>query len=195
MFQPKQKIHPVLVNSQASIEKTDLDVFSRSVQNLRPMVILEIGTGRGGSAHIWSELFHVDVLITIDIAKKPEDALIVEKNNHYYLWEHDSRDNRTYEKVKNILGSRKIEFLFIDGDHSLSSVSLDWATYSPLLLDGAIVALHDIVYMNKESHQVPIFWEEMKKKYPYVEICSSRQSSGLGYFIYNEQEASIVRNI
>ena len=38
---------------------------------------------------------------------------------------------------------RKIRFLWIDGDHSHEGVKGDFDLFSPLLADGAIVALHD----------------------------------------------------
>jgi predicted O-methyltransferase YrrM len=46
-----------------------------------------------------------------------------------------------FYKLK-VLTSR-IDFLFIDGDHSYEGVSEDWRLYSTLLKKGSIVAFHD----------------------------------------------------
>ena len=36
-----------------------------------------------------------------------------------------------------------VEFLFIDGDHSYSGCKGDWKTWSPLVVPGGLVAMHD----------------------------------------------------
>jgi cephalosporin hydroxylase len=41
------------------------------------------------------------------------------------------------------LCSNKIDFLFIDGDHSYQAVLSDWLLYFPLVKQGGIVAFHD----------------------------------------------------
>ena len=38
---------------------------------------------------------------------------------------------------------KKIDYLFIDGDHSYQGVKTDWDLYSPFLKPGSIVAFHD----------------------------------------------------
>ena len=39
--------------------------------------------------------------------------------------------------------NKKIDFLFIDGDHSYESCKQDWNLYSPLLKNNALIAFHD----------------------------------------------------
>jgi predicted O-methyltransferase YrrM len=36
-----------------------------------------------------------------------------------------------------------IDFLFVDGDHSWAGIERDWHDWSPHLVDGGVVALHD----------------------------------------------------
>ena len=36
-----------------------------------------------------------------------------------------------------------IDFLFIDADHSWSAIARDWADWTPHVIDGGLVALHD----------------------------------------------------
>ncbi len=46
---------------------------------------------------------------------------------------------RTYSAANN----PRVDFLFIDGDHSYEAIREDWETWSPLVAAGGIVALHD----------------------------------------------------
>jgi predicted O-methyltransferase YrrM len=41
------------------------------------------------------------------------------------------------------LGSRQIDFMFIDGDHSYEGVRTDWELWSCLVASNGVVALHD----------------------------------------------------
>lgn len=42
--------------------------------------------------------------------------------------------------------NRPIRFLWIDGDHTLAGAKMDFELFSPHLMDGAIVALHDTLH-------------------------------------------------
>ncbi len=42
-----------------------------------------------------------------------------------------------------IAGLLPIDFIFIDGDHSYEGLKADWASWSPNVVPGGIVALHD----------------------------------------------------
>ncbi|MEM4674909.1 MAG: class I SAM-dependent methyltransferase, partial [Nitrososphaerota archaeon] len=73
----------------------------------------------------------------------------------------DSHDPKTLEIVKRILGDGKLDFLFIDGDHTYEGVKRDFEIYSPLVRRGGIIAFHDIVPGPPENvGGVPTFWNE-----------------------------------
>ena len=78
------------------------------------------------------------------------------------------------DRVKNILGDREVDFVFIDGDHTYEGVKQDFEMYSPLVKDGGIVAFHDIVAHPVETGcEVNRLWDEIKEsKYEYTEIVS-----------------------
>ena len=40
-------------------------------------------------------------------------------------------------------GGEAVDFVFIDGDHSVEGLRGDWQAWSPLVAPGGIVALHD----------------------------------------------------
>jgi predicted O-methyltransferase YrrM len=43
------------------------------------------------------------------------------------------------------LKDNKVDFLFIDADHSYEGVKKDFEMYSPLVRKGGIIAFHDII--------------------------------------------------
>jgi predicted O-methyltransferase YrrM len=57
----------------------------------------------------------------------------------------DSHSIDTLNKIKRILNGKKLDFLFIDGDHSYKGVKKDFEMYSPLVRKGGIIAFHDII--------------------------------------------------
>ena len=48
------------------------------------------------------------------------------------------------KKIKEVLNNGKIDFLFIDADHSYKGVKKDFKMYSPLVRLGGIIAFRDI---------------------------------------------------
>jgi len=59
--------------------------------------------------------------------------------------------------VRGILGSRKLDFLFIDGDHSYEGVRRDFEMYSPLVREGGIICMQCIKqqsYWKKEKRGI-----------------------------------------
>ena len=70
-----------------------------------------------------------------------------------------------------ILDGEKLDYLFIDADHTYSGVQCDFEMYSPLVRSGGIVAFHDIVtYKHETECQVERFWDEIKHQYRHHEI-------------------------
>jgi hypothetical protein len=55
--------------------------------------------------------------------------------------------------------NRPIRFLWIDGDHTWAGVKLDFDLFSPFLVEGAIVALHDTLH--EFEGPIRVFVEEI----------------------------------
>lgn len=88
-----------------------------------------------------------------------------------------------------------MDLLFIDGDHSYDGISKDFEMYSPLVKKGGIIAFHDIVKHPLETGcEVNKFWNEIKKKYKFIEIVKDRHQKGGGigilasYFLSSHTE-------
>jgi predicted O-methyltransferase YrrM len=83
----------------------------------------------------------------------------------------NSHDPKTLESSKKILKGKKIDLIFIDGDHSYDGVKKDFKMYFPLVRKGGIIAFHDIAPRPIESpFQVDRFWNEIKEEFKHVEI-------------------------
>jgi predicted O-methyltransferase YrrM len=83
--------------------------------------------------------------------------------------------------VKNILKGKKVDFLFIDGDHTYKGVKRDFEMYSPLVKEGSIIAFHDIaVHPPETGCEVSKFWNEIKEMYDYVEIIKDQDQGRVG---------------
>jgi predicted O-methyltransferase YrrM len=171
------------------------------LEERKPKVILEIGTAKGGTLFLFSRIaFDEAKIISIDLPQGrfggypkweiPLYKSFARENQKIYLIRADSHNQETLKKVKNILNGEKIDFLFIDGDHSYQGVKRDFdEMYSGLVKQGGIIAFHDIVcgpYDNVGG--VPEFWKEIKERNEHQEIVKDWSQNGYGIgIVYKSQ--------
>jgi predicted O-methyltransferase YrrM len=174
------------------------------VAALRPRVVLEIGTAGGGTLFLFTRAADPDAkIISIDLPggpfgggypkwKTPLYKSFSKEGQKIYLIRRDSHDPQTLEEVKRILGDEKVDFLFIDGDHTYEGVKRDFEIYSPLVREGGIIAFHDIVPGPPENvGGVPEFWNKIKTRYRHLEIVRDWSQGGFGIgVIYMTQRQS-----
>ena len=160
------------VRSGASQKVGELAELIQLVQNLEPEVVLEIGSMWGDTLQAWKDAAPDATLISISLTGGIHGGGAVREGitqNHLDL---DSHSPATLERVKEILDGRDVDFLFIDGDHSYSGVSQDFAMYAPLVREGGVVAFHDILYHSGFADvQVEEFWNQIKPHYETSELC------------------------
>jgi cephalosporin hydroxylase len=172
--------------------KSEFIELLKIYKELDPKVVMEIGTARGGTLFCFIKLASSDtIFISIDLPffgikryiYKGESYLnslfnlFVKENQKLYLIRSSSLDKNTINKVKEILGNKAIDFLFIDGDHSYEAVKSDFENYSKFVRKGGIVAFHDIIY----SEGVNRIWNEIKSKGTfYRELIKDSNSLGIG---------------
>ena len=93
----------------------------------------------------------------------------------------DSHHENTIHKVTILLQGEKVDFLFIDGDHTYEGVSMDFHNYKQMVKLGGIIAFHDIVRHQKETRaEVDQLWSELKKVYRYDEFVASPRQEKYG---------------
>jgi predicted O-methyltransferase YrrM len=87
----------------------------------------------------------------------------------------------TRRKAEEISEGEKVDFIFIDGDHSHDGVKRDFELYSPLVRKGGIIAFHDIAKPAPGSVEgVYKFWQEIIQKYKYQEIIKDANQGWAG---------------
>jgi predicted O-methyltransferase YrrM len=162
--------------------KNEVLQLANRVHELKPKTVLEIGTAKGGTLFLFSRLAADDaVLLSVDLpGGKYGGGYSKLKNSLYqaftlpkqklHLIRANSHDRATFDDVKALLGERKVDFLFIDGDHTYDGVKKDFEMYSKLVEDGGLVALHDVaVHTPDRNCTVDIFWQELRQTYKHTE--------------------------
>lgn len=163
-FQPAQKSSEI---------KKIMDLASSP----KVKTICEIGTYKGGSLFLLAQAAASDtLLISVDIEYKDGRRRIYSKfakpGQHIKCIKGDTHELSTIERIRRILRGRKIDLLFIDGDHSFFGVMNDYIRFSPLVSEGGVIVFHDVqmdskmrVGVKSESDVggVPIFWDAIKR--------------------------------
>lgn len=159
------------------------------IRNLRPKVVVEIGTANGGTLFTFTRVASPDALIvSLDLpggawgggyseSRIPLYKAFALPGQEMHLIRDDSHQQRSLDALKKILGHRTIDFLFIDGDHSYEGVSQDYQMFSPLVSRGGIIGFHDIVY----ADGVKNLWNEIKGEKDFKEyISKGNRKFGIG---------------
>jgi cephalosporin hydroxylase len=140
---------------------------------------IEIGSALGGSFHCWGNIIKKGKKISVDLAldesNTPYPPMLSEIIPTYIerrvnIWKEtftdvhqilgDSMDINNINKVEEILNGEKVDFLFIDGNHSYEYHKGDFNNYSKFVRDGGYIAIHDI--FGQYRH----FWHELLAEFP-----------------------------
>ncbi len=178
--------------------KEELIDFLKLVKGYNPKIVLEIGSSMGGTFFLLSRVADGEgTLISIDLPcgywgggypdwKIPLFRLFASKKQNVYLMKNNSHEPDTLKALKEILNGRKIDLLFIDGDHSYAGIKKDFEMYSPLVKKGGIIAFHDILPQPHELEiEVNKFWNEIKNYFPYLEFYKDKNQNwgGIGVLL------------
>ncbi len=181
--------------------KEEITELLKILANRRPKAILEIGTASGGTLFLFARTSSPDgVIISIDLPSGrfgggyPEWRIPLYESfaaygQKIFLLREDSHALSTFDTVKAILKKRRLDFLFIDGDHTYDGVKMDFEMYSKLVGKGGIVAFHDICPHPPETGcEVNKLWRETKERYAHDEIIGDRKQNwaGIGVVYYTE---------
>ena len=172
--------------------KVEILAFLDFVQAYTPKYVCEIGTADGGTNFLLSQsLPDVKLMVGIDLFVKNKSrlSLFSKSTQEIRFVNGSSYNDRTVNQVKQILGDRQLDLLFIDGDHNYEGVKKDFLKYKYLVRDGGIIVFHDIVPDHFTKHGVktgrwaggvPIFWNEIKASYQHWEFVENVDQDGLG---------------
>lgn len=172
------------VKEQYRLQQIDSEwiQFLNIVKSKSPCNILEIGTASGASALTMSHF--ADCLITIDTST-PDDLSVFDKCRdacEFHRIVGNSHGNYALKHTKRFLHHRKVDVLFIDGDHSYEGAKFDFDRYSKFVAPGGIIALHDIVEFHDKDLECDVYklWNELKGKYNTYEIKHGTSWAGIG---------------
>jgi len=153
------------------------------LDKVRPRTILEIGTARGGTLFLLTGVISKNALVvSLDLPggrfgggyvrwKIPLYRSFALPNQKIYLIRKNSHERATLDEVKAVLRGEKVDFLFIDGDHTYEGVKKDFEMYKSLVKKGGTIAFHDIVpHPPEDGCQVNKFWNEIKNRYKAIEF-------------------------
>jgi len=121
-------------------------------------VVVEIGVMHNAQKPFYEELMNAEH-IGIDINPNCVPDILG-----------DSHRPETMQELHRMLYRRKIDLLFIDGNHSYESVKQDYDLYAPLTEH--IIAFHDIcATVNSDVRR---FWQELSQANGYLAISINR---------------------
>lgn len=169
--------------------------LAKLIQKMKPKSFLEIGTAGGGTLFILTRMASDDAeILSVDLPhgkfgggypkwKIPLYKSFAGPHQKMHLIMEDSHSKKAVEAVEKALDGKKLDFLFIDGDHTYDGAKKDFELYRHFVRKGGIIGLHDIVVHTKESGcDVYRFWNEIKKKYKHREIVHdwNKKMGGIG---------------
>jgi hypothetical protein len=154
--------------------RAELTEFARLAKGHSPRTVLEIGTARGGTFLVLCRMAADDAkIISIDLPaglggggypewKVPILKSFAKPRQTIDLLRVDSHLDETVTRVRNILGDRQLDMIFIDADHSYAGALSDFNRYSQLVRPGGLICLHDVVpNPNSDVIEVDKVWEEV----------------------------------
>jgi hypothetical protein len=146
--------HPVLFPLQRRSELRRMLAAAGS-----PRVVMEIGADKGGGLYHWCTMPSVRAVIACEIRGTPYSAEFEAAFPHIaFLWLPETSRDATPQKVRDWLGTIRIDVLFIDGDKC--AFYDDWETYRSMVT--GTVFFHDI-----QDESTGNDWRRVKKEVGY----------------------------
>lgn len=125
--------------------KKETAAMVAKARSISPQVVMEIGSDKGGGFYHWIKgIPTVNTAIANDVRGCPFQQQFKKHfpEVDFHFLEGSSRDAGLLNGLRSLLGDRKIDVLFIDGDKS--KFYQDFVAYLPIMKTGGIVFMHDI---------------------------------------------------
>jgi len=173
--------------------RSEIEELGNLIQAAAPKRSLEIGTNYGGTLFLLCTLSPPGArVISVDLPagqfgggyprrKMPLFRRFPRNGQQLHLIRADSHAPETLARVQRLLAGDKLDYLFIDGDHTYDGVKRDFEMYSPLVRSGGMIAFHDIAVHTKDnSCEVDHFWNEIKKRFHHREFVENPSQGWAG---------------
>lgn len=165
------------------------------VFNIRPRVIVELGTEKGTSLFSFSQAVKDLSLKTdiyaIDTWEGDEHAgyygeevyaLVKDIKETYYPKQNIMLKRELFDEALRDFANGSIDVLHIDGLHTYGAVKHDFESWLPKLREDGIILFHDIA-VKRSGFGVYKLWADLKNKYGTI---SFMHSNGLGVLLLNK---------
>jgi cephalosporin hydroxylase len=169
--------------------------FIEFVRGIKPKVVVEIGTADGGTLLAWSRIAS-ETVVSVDQPLNSDNWGYAPVRQRLYkemcadrtkMKMHtvfgDSHKESTKKLVQDCLAGRKVDFLFIDGDHSYEGVKRDYELFKDLVRPGGYIAFHDVVPHTRPrvfKSEVDKLWDELKPSFKHTEIIADPKQGWAG---------------
>ncbi len=123
---------------------SDLWVYQEIIFETKPDVIIECGTGSGGSALFLAQhcdLVHSGRVITIDIIEQPNRPT---HERITYITGSSTADD-TLRRIRELIGSSDKVLVILDSDHSKNHVLQELNHYKGLVTVGSYIIVEDTI--------------------------------------------------
>lgn len=167
--------------------ENELRFLAEKARGIEPDIVVEIGTAFGGTFYVWCRGLNPEHVVSIDLPGTKSGAYpysrtpLLERftdNAEVTAIRGDSKSVEVREELERVLDGRKVDFLFIDGDHSYEGVKADFENYSRYVRDGGIIAFDDII--EDPTRGVHKFWKEIEGDYKTEEHIEPDWNAGIG---------------
>jgi predicted O-methyltransferase YrrM len=189
-----REIAGLAVEKKGATQKiTELSPLLSLLKRRKLRTVVEVGTAQGGTLYAWCKIAEPGALIvSIDLPRGPFGGGYTlkdirrfrkykRKDQKLYFLRKDSHRQETKRKLVEILDGRKIDFLFIDGDHGYAGVRRDFQLYSPVVKERGLIVFHDILFHPRVPKcKVDKFWNEVKNRFKYTEFIDREDDRGWG---------------
>ena len=178
--------------------RSEIIQLAELIKQRQPRQVVEIGTAQGGTLFLWCRLAHPEAVIcSLDLPGGIHGGgypywkswiyqrfpLAAQK---LHLLRGDSHKPEMLAQLKSVLpGDGRVDFLFIDGDHTYDGVKADFEMYSGLVRPGGLIVFHDICkHPEALNCHVDHFWEEVKQGRQSREFIENvkQDTCGIGVF-------------
>ena len=162
------------------------------VRNIKPQVIVELGTHKGTSffsfsqgvkdAKIPTQLHAIDTWQGDKHAGYYGDEIFAEVNtikDRYYKSLNITLHRKTFDEALDLFKDHSIDVLHIDGLHTYEAVKHDFETWHEKVKPNGIILFHD-THEYTADFGVHVLWKELKKDYDTLEFTHSH---GLGILL------------
>jgi cephalosporin hydroxylase len=137
---------------------------------------IEVGTDKGGTFYAWTCCSDPGLRISVDIphgefgssqgefSEDRRNKILGGYPGECHFISGSSYDPKSVGEVARILNGRKVDFLFIDGDHTEEGVTKDFFLYKDFVREGGWIAFHDIKsteFHHERNCRVDALWSKL----------------------------------